>query len=401
MTDVEKAAAAKVQADAGDPIAQCTYGFYLENGTGVPKDLKEAVRYYKLSADQGNAYGQNNYGRCLECATGVPKDLKEAARYYKLSADQGNENARLGRVRCEAAVQSNLASVGLINLDNLNKVKELGTGRFGTVWKVEDGKTKKTLAVKYIRVGVGFDAVKLLREVEILSLLNHPCIVGLIGWSLPNDKCRKARIAMEYLCNGSLESALMEVNEGRPPSFWTHENVTLMIIGILLGMRYVHSKDIVHRDLKPGNILLDENYRIRICDFGTSRLEVCGILTTEFIGTFAYMAPETFEGSVPTKKVDVFAFGLILYEMLVGQSVFRKSETPARICKLHDQRYRPSIPSSVSRVVANVIQKCWAHEPDDRPDFEEIFATLEGAWFPFFRDVSSEIIEEFIAKMNS
>jgi serine/threonine protein kinase len=98
--------------------------------------------------------------------------------------------------------------------------------------------------------------------------------------------------------------------------------------------------------------------------------------------------------------VDVFAFGLILYEMLVGQSVFPKDKALARICELHHQRYRPNIPNSVSRLVANVIQRCWAHDPNDRPDFEEIFSTLEGSWFPFFKDVSGEVIEKFMSMMN-
>jgi hypothetical protein len=389
----------KMSADQGDAVSQRYYGICLTKEIGVTRDLKEAARYYKMSADEGDAIGQHYYGMCLEAGIGVTKDLKEAARYYKMSADQGNEGANLGYGRCQMALADSLPSARLRDFDGLSEVEELGMGRFGPVWKVEDGKARKNYVVKYIRTGSGFDSAKLVREVEILSLLDHPCIVQLIGWSLPNAECGDARIGMEYVCNGSLESALVHVRDGRPPSFWTHTNVTLMIIGILLGMRYIHSKDIVHRNLKPSNILLDENYRIRICDFGSARLESCGT-TTNLVSTLTYVAPETFEGSMPTKKVDVFAFGLILYEMLVGESVFPKGESPTRICELHNRQYRPMIPHSVSGPIADVIRKCWLHDANDRPDFEEIFATLEGFGFPFFNDVSNEAVQEFISMMN-
>jgi serine/threonine protein kinase len=266
---------------------------------------------------------------------------------------------------------------------------------------MEDERKKRKLAVKYIRVGPSFDSFRLKREVDILASLNHPCIVGLFGWSLPNDSCRDARIGMEYMCNGSLENVLAQVSEGKAPTFWTHENISVMIVGIILGMEYLHSKDIIHRDLKPGNILLDEKYRIRICDFGTARFEMCGTVTEKMVGTAAYMAPETFREDDPTKKVDVFAFGLILYEMLFGKSVFPKNAAIARICGLHQEGFRPKIPESVSGLVASVIEKCWSVNPDDRPSFGEIHKKLRKNWFPFFKDViGSRMVEDFISTVS-
>jgi serine/threonine protein kinase len=265
---------------------------------------------------------------------------------------------------------------------------------------MEDKTKKKKLAVKYIRVGPSFDGSKLKSEVEMLGSLNHRCIVGLYGWSLPNDSCRDARIGMEYMCNGSLENVLTQVSEGKAPAFWIHENISLMIVGIILGMQYIHYKDIVHRDLKPGNILLDENYRIRICDFGTARFEACGTVSGNIVGTLAYMAPETFGEDSPTKKVDVFSFGLILYEMLVGNSVFPKNAVLARIYGLHMGGFRPEIPSTVSPAVASVIEKCWSMNPDDRPSFGEILKNLRKDRFPFFKDVGSDVIAKFISTVN-
>jgi serine/threonine protein kinase len=182
--------------------------------------------------------------------------------------------------------------------------------------------------------------------------------------------------------------------------FWTRENISVMIVGIIIGMKYIHSQGIMHRDLKPGNILLDENYRIRICDFGTARFEGCGTVTSNMVGTLRYMAPEMFEEDPPTSKVDVFAFGLILYEILVGESVFPKNMAIAPIVRLHVRGFRPRIPESVSPIVASVIEKCWSVNPRNRPSFEEIFNELREAQFPFFRDVDSGVIDEFISAVD-
>jgi serine/threonine protein kinase len=390
-----------MSADQGDAGGQYNYGICLKNGEGVAKDLKEAARYYKMSADQGNAFGQDKYGICLGEGEGVDKELKEAARYFKMSADQGNKDARMSYERCQAALATNLPSRSLSDFDGLSKMEQLGTGLCGTVWKVEDRNTVKTLAVKCIKVVPDFDSAKFMRQWRsFLDLLSHPCIVRPIGWGLPNKECRKLRIVMEYMCNGSLENALVEVSEGCPPSFWTHENITVMIVGIIQGMIYVHSNDVVHGDLKPSNILLDDKYRIHICDFGKSALDICGIETTEVLGTFAYKAPETFEECDTTTKVDIFAFGLILYEILVGRSVFPKDATLVRICELHESGYRPIIPTSVCGAVANVIERCWARDPNDRPCFEEIFAMLEESGFPFFEDISSEVVAGFMSSVS-
>jgi serine/threonine protein kinase len=164
-------------------------------------------------------------------------------------------------------------------------------------------------------------------------------------------------------------------------------------------MKYLHSLDIIHRDLKPGNILIDENIHVRICDFGTAVFEDCG--TTTSVGTFNYISPETLEDAPPTKKVDVFAFGMILFELLVGESVFPKNTSVFGITKLHGQGFRPEIPSFVSPPIANLIKSCWAVDPEKRPSFEEIFERLEQSWFPFFEDVPAKVIRDYVLEVRN
>jgi serine/threonine protein kinase len=172
-----------------------------------------------------------------------------------------------------------------------------------------------------------------------------------------------------------------------------------MIIGFVLGMKYVHSRNIIHRDLKPGNLLIDDKFRLRICDFGTAVFKEC--VTTSVIGTLGYMAPECLENAAATPKVDVFAFGLILYELLVGESVFPKDASVTQICKLHEKETRPEIPGWISRPIAKLITSCWASNPEKRPTFEEIYEKLEDIFFVFFNDVLPRVITDYVTEIQS
>jgi tRNA A-37 threonylcarbamoyl transferase component Bud32 len=395
----------KLSADQGDALGQNNYGVCLKNGWGVSKDLNEAAKYLKLSADQGNASGQINYGHCLENGLGVPKDLRAATDYYRKAMEQGCETARDAYNRCMACLKSDSSGDHqptpelLINLNNYQRVKTLGRGKFGIVRLVENKSNGERLAVKYIEGGPEFDCDRLFREVGILSSLNHPCIIRFVGWSLPNSECEEARIALEFASNGSIEDVLSRIKKGDTPAFWTHENISCMIIGLVVGMQYLHSHNIIHRDLKPANLLIDEKYRLRICDFGTAVFEECG--TTTGMGTLCYMAPESLEAAPPTKKVDVFAFGLILYELLVGESVFPKDVNPIRLAKLLTDNIRPEIPKSVAPVISRLIEKCWTTDPNSRPTFDEIYSELEGSWFPFFDNVPPKVLRDYLSEVGN
>jgi serine/threonine protein kinase len=280
-------------------------------------------------------------------------------------------------------------------------VKNIGEGKFGIVRLVEHKVNGKQLAVKYIEGGPDFDCPQLFREVAILASLRHPCIIDIVGLCLPNDECKEVRIVMEYACNGSLASALKEVNKGNPPEFWTHENISKIIVGIVLGMRYLHSKGIIYRDLKPGNLLLDEQFRVRICDLGTSRIENCGTATADTFTTFSYAAPEDLlHWGVPTKKADIFSFGLILYELFVGKSVFPSDAAPERIIKLLIDNFRPKIPNYVNPPIRRIIKRCWSDDAESRPSFDEIYDLLEEAFFAFFDGVSLSVVRRFISEVE-
>jgi serine/threonine protein kinase len=214
-----------------------------------------------------------------------------------------------------------------------------------------------------------------LREVETLSSLNHVCVVRLLGCVL-SDREKRAEIHLEYAAHGSLEGILREVKQDGRPKCWSATTTAIVISGIVLGLRYIHSKGFIHQDLKPSNILISGQCRALIADFGAAR--ECAIDATPdgLTGTINYAAPEQLEEALPTAKIDVFSFGLIVYEIVVGSKVFPMSEPPFSIIKKLRSGYVPVIPGSIFPWIRELILSCLSSTPDDRPSFEEILVTL-------------------------
>jgi hypothetical protein len=155
---------------------------------------------------------------------------------------------------------------------------------------------------------------------------------------------------------------------------------TCIAIGIAHGMRYLHRCNIVHLDLKSPNILLDHLALPKIADFGLSRFMEDGTITSG-VRTPQWMAPEQIRGT-SGPAVDVYAFGVILYEMLTGRIPFcERKETGAALCMVIADGVRPHLDSSGD--LEDLIVRCWDHEPSMRPTFEEIYALLASSIVQF------------------
>jgi serine/threonine protein kinase len=250
----------------------------------------------------------------------------------------------------------------------------IGAGGSGTLRLFEDPTTRQQIAVKHISV---IDSISLEREVETLVRLRHPCIVRILAWSPATDSSG-GEIQMEYAPNGSLAATLCS---SRNPAIWTPTRIAIVICDIALGLRYMHSQGIVHGDLKPGNIVLDRELRAKICDFGLSRSLNLEDARTGEIGTFAYMAPEQLQGDLsPTEKTDVFAFGLVLYEIISCKRAFGENQMMP-VLKLHRARYRPTLSDEFGHLMQNLIPRCWSDRPRSRPSFAQILSEFESAGF--------------------
>ena len=162
-----------------------------------------------------------------------------------------------------------------------------------------------------------------MNEIQVLSKVDHPMILRFIGYCLNNfDSNPFPAIITEFLPNGSLNDEIKISINGIASDEWTSTSKYIILLGISLGMNYLHLKHIVHRDLKPTNILIDENYYPKICDFGFSKItekELNQIKMSSYLGTPLYIAPEILSHESYTYKVDIYSFALIACEILLNK----------------------------------------------------------------------------------
>jgi serine/threonine protein kinase len=234
------------------------------------------------------------------------------------------------------------------------------------------------------------------REAAILKSLKHPLVLA-----LSSESHRAPGIATEYAGNGSLANALASAAFNRHSRSGANR-IARVVAGIALGMRFVHSRDTVHRDLQPENILLDWNWNVRIADFGRSLSFNVPPLPASAVprGALAieshYRAPECYDGTFH-RASDVFAFGMIVYEIAAGRSAFPVDLSHWQIAfRLLVMNERPEFPEFVRPAVRALIEDCWASDPDERPSFVEIVDRLAEMQFRVTENVDSRKLAQFM-----
>ncbi|KAH0652251.1 hypothetical protein KY289_029929 [Solanum tuberosum] len=294
--------------------------------------------------------------------------------------------------------------------DNFNEIRILGKGGAGTVYKgmLSDGSivaVKKSNAVDKDQIG------QFINEILILSQINHRHIVKVLGCCL---ETQVPLLVYEYISNGTLSSHVHgNLSHSSNPTVskselddqilphpaiilsWDHRvRIAAEIAGALSYMHSCACTPILHRDIKSSNILLDENFRAVVSDFGLSRLLSVDKthLTTMVGGTFGYIDPEYFRSGQLTDKCDVYAFGVILAELLTSQRVVTSNqpEDPGLVIRftlaLKENRIIEIVdPEIVKEVedehvilaVAKLAKRCLNFNARRRPSMKEVAAELE------------------------
>jgi serine/threonine protein kinase len=279
----------------------------------------------------------------------------------------------------------------------------LGKGSFGEVALCEDPQTDERIAVKslYKRDDHAFDFTnKFMREVEMLTRLRHPCVLSIVGYSLPTET-EPAQIGTEYAPNGDLDKILKQRRLGQAPRFADDTGIAIIVCGIVYGMRYLHSRGVMHRDLKPMNVLLDSSGHAKIGDFGSSRLASMNLTLTHCVGTPLYMAPEMYQDGEYTVAVDVYSFALMLYESLVGVPVFPINVSPVALMRKVVNGERPQLPCTMNEEIREMIERCWSVDPSNRDSFHDIAGLFASIDFKLTPNVDSERVWDYADMIRS
>jgi serine/threonine protein kinase len=244
-----------------------------------------------------------------------------------------------------------------------------------------------------------------LQEVEVMSQVDHPACLNLFAWTW-DPSGPSYGIATELMPH-SLDKVIEQHSRGLGPPEWTPTQQSCVAFGIAAGMNYIHSKNIIHRDLKPANVLLDEQYLPHIADFGLSKIVSLSnqMEMTMSIGTPVYMAPELYDSPAHEKgepaytaKVDVYAYGILLFGLFTNQKPFPKFKTAHGLQQAVIRGERPVIPPEVPANVAELMRACWAQNPEERPSFAEMLRNpdqflLEAYGETAFREFTRDLLE--------
>ncbi|MFJ1745951.1 serine/threonine-protein kinase [Streptomyces sp. NPDC088116] len=251
----------------------------------------------------------------------------------------------------------------------------LGRGATGTVWRASQretagaeaavpGQPGETVAIKVLKEELAHDAdvvMRFLRERSVLLRLTHPNIVR----------------TRDLVVEGDLLALVMDLVEGPDLHRYLRENGPFSPVGAALltaqiadALAASHADSVVHRDLKPANVLLkDDGGQLHpmLTDFGIARLaDSPGLTRThEFVGTPAYVAPESAEGRPQTSAVDIYGAGILMYELVTGRPPFAGS-TALEVLQRHLSE-EPRRPSTVPEPLWTVIERCLRKNPDERP----------------------------------
>jgi eukaryotic-like serine/threonine-protein kinase len=292
----------------------------------------------------------------------------DSASFIEKPAFAGQANT--GSVRPVAAADVPRPHLKGVAVGHYRILEEIGCGGMGVVYKAEDNRLGRLVALKFLPEHMAADSVALerfRREARSASSLNHPNICTI--YDIDAYEGREF-IAMEYLDGQTLA---MYIAGRRAVGT---ELVAKLGMPIAEALGAAHSKGVIHRDIKPGNIFVTQSGLVKVLDFGVAKLvaetnqaDATTLTETNTItGTLPYMSPEQLRGENLDARSDIYALGVVLYEIATGQRLYSSSLHGRLVDEILNRPASP--PSSINRKLSakadDIILKCLAKDPEDR-----------------------------------
>lgn len=237
-------------------------------------------------------------------------------------------------------------------------IEKLGSGGMGVVYKAQDTRLDRTVALKFLppfRMHNEQNKKRLLREARAAAALNHPNIATVYEIEESDDRL--------FIVMGFYEgiTLLDKIKEGNIDI----REVIQIALNIASGLQKAHRKNIIHRDIKPANIIFSEDDQLKIIDFGLAKLNDQSMLTKTgtTLGTVSYMSPEQIQGAAVDHRTDIWALGVLLYEMLTGKCPFQGEYEQAVMCSITNEepeylsKVNPDVPVRVEKIINKALQK--------------------------------------------
>ncbi|MEW6664690.1 MAG: serine/threonine-protein kinase [Thermodesulfobacteriota bacterium] len=309
------------------------------------RQFSKALSTYKVIVQDGHAF--------KDLDERIPK-LKGAEATMIFGAGVGGHPGDIGATLANIDTKPTLGRYQVVG--------ELGRGAMGVVYKGEDPKIHRTVAIKTVRLS-DFDEdmvqemkERFFREAESAGLLTHPNIVTIYDCGEEHDL---AYIAMEYLMGEDLESYTESKN------LLPLRETLSVVAQVAEALDYAHAKGIVHRDIKPANIMrLKETKDVKVTDFGIARITSSSKTKTGVVlGTPSYMSPEQVAGKRVDGRSDIFSLGVVLFELLTGRKPFQGEDMTSLMYQIAKEKHlsltavNPKVPAVVEKIIDRALEK--------------------------------------------
>lgn len=279
----------------------------------------------------------------------------------------------------------------IVDLNNFDIKQIISERQYESVFLVENKDTKIKYAAITKKSSSNWDNEQkaFFSEIETFMKVKFPSIINLIGFNLSDfNNQPNPTILTDFTPNVSLKDILDKERNSSAPHGWNNTAKYIILLGVCLGMKHLHSINIIHSDLQPCNILLNDNYYPQICDFALSinkKVELVKLSMKSEPENPIYMAPEIINDEKYSNKADTYSFGLILYEILTNKRPLSPIDAK-------------NVPNESNQ---SFLSLCLSQDPSKRPTFSEIYEFMVTSNFKqTFSELNESQISEYLHKFE-